>query len=86
MKGFKFFDMLLVILMVFLLSLTMLLCINNNRLKNEKQRLKEQNGVEMSKSLNKKGKPISITYELPSIYDNEVVYVLNRPLPTMENR
>ena len=86
MKGFKFFDMLLVILMVFLLSLTMLLCINNNRLKNEKQRLEEQNGVEMSKSLNKKGKPISITYELPSIYDNEVVYVLNRPLPTMENR
>lgn len=86
MKGFKFFDMLLVILMVFLLSLTMLLCINNNRLKNEKQRLKKQNGVEMSKSLNKKGKPISITYELPSIYDNEVVYVLNRPLPTMENR
>lgn len=86
MKGFKFFDMLLVILMVFLLSLTMLLCINNNRLKNEKQRLEKQNGVEMSKSLNKKGKPISITYELPSIYDNEVVYVLNRPLPTMENR
>lgn len=86
MKGFKFFDMLLVILMVFLLSLTMLLCINNNRLKNEKQRLKKQNGVEMSKSLNKKGKLISITYELPSIYDNEVVYVLNRPLPTMENR
>lgn len=86
MKGFKFFDMLLVILMVFLLSLTMLLCINNNRLKNEKQRLKKQNRVEMSKSLNKKGKPISITYELPSIYDNEVVYVLNRPLPTMENR
>lgn len=72
--------------MVFLLSLTMLLCINNNRLKNEKQRLEKQNGVEMSKSLNKKGKPISITYELPSIYDNEVVYVLNRPLPTMENR
>ena len=86
MKGFKFFDMLLVILMVFLLSLTMLLCINNNRLKNEKQRLKKQNRVEMSKSLNKKGKLISITYELPSIYDNEVVYVLNRPLPTMENR
>lgn len=86
MKGFKFFDMLLVILMVFLLSLTMLLCINNNRLKNEKQRLKKQNGVEMSKSLNKKGKLISITYELPSIYDNEIVYVLNRPLPTMENR
>lgn len=86
MKGFKFFDMLLVILMVFLLSLTILLCINNNRLKNEKQRLKKQNRVEMSKSLNKKGKLISITYELPSIYDNEVVYVLNRPLPTMENR
>lgn len=86
MKGFKFFDILLVILMVFLLSLTMLLCINNNRLKNEKQRLKKQNRVEMSKSLNKKGNPISITYELPSIYDNEVVYVLNRPLPTMENR
>ena len=86
MKGFKFFDMLLVILMVFLLSLTMLLCINNNRLKNEKQRLKKQNRVEMNKSLNKKGKLISITYELPSIYDNEVVYVLNRPLPTMENR
>lgn len=72
--------------MVFLLSLTMLLCINNNRLKNEKQRLEKQNRVEMSKSLNKKGKLISITYELPSIYDNEVVYVLNRPLPTMENR
>lgn len=86
MKGFKFFDILLVILMVFLLSLTMLLCINNNRLKNEKQRLEKQNRVEMSKSLNKKGKLISITYELPSIYDNEVVYVLNRPLPTMENR
>lgn len=72
--------------MVFLLSLTMLLCINNNRLKNEKQRLEKQNRVEMSKNLNKKGKLISITYELPSIYDNEVVYVLNRPLPTMENR
>lgn len=86
MKCFNFFDILLVILMVFSISLITFLCINNNKLRNEMQRMKKQNEIELNRIVNRSITPKTITYEFPSIHDDEVVYVLNRPLPTIEIR